>query len=664
MVLVKEEKQRRAEEALKEEHRHLQAIIDFLPDPTMVIDKTGRVTAWNRAIERMTGVKAEEMIGKGDYEYSLPFYGERRPILVDLALIPDEAFMASHYDEINRQDAVLAGEVFTPETYGGKGAYLWATASRLFDADGNVIGAVESIHDITKRKSLETALRESEEKYRLLVENANSIILRMDTKGNVTFFNDYASRFFGYSHEEIIGRNVIGTILPATDGAGRDLEKMILNIGFHYELYRNNENENICRNGRRVWVAWTNTPVLDDQGRCIEILSIGNDINERKEMEEQLRQVQKMKAIGQLAGGIAHDFNNILMTIIGFSTILKMKLDERDPIQSDIDQILAASDRAAHLTRSMLAYSSKQFMTPKPVDLNDIVRNGEKFLRRVIGEDLEFISTYADEPLKVLADSVQIEQVLMNLATNARDAMPDGGTLAISTESVEIKDHLLDINEFAKKGLYAVLTLSDTGIGMDKSTVDRIFDPFFTTKEVGKGTGLGLSMVYGVVRQHDGFIICYSNPGKGTTFRIYLPIFHGEMGEGPSLQDVQMTQGRETILLAEDDPSSRSLSRRYLEKFGYTVIEATNGEEAVKKYIEQRDKIDLALLDVIMPRLNGREVYRRIKEINPDIKIIFMSGYTDDIIHKEEIVEEGLTVLTKPTMIKELPLIIREVLDS
>jgi PAS domain S-box-containing protein len=527
-----------------------------------------------------------------------------------------------------------------------------------YDQNGNVVSVLAVGHDITERKRAEEAVRRANDYNRCLIEASIDPLVTIGRDGRITDVNSATEKVTGVPREGLIGRDFsdfftdqerakAGCQLVFDEGSVRDYE-----LGIRHA------------DGHVTPVLYNASVYRDEKDEIIGVFASARDMSERRSLEEQLRQAQKMEAIGQLAGGIAHYFNNILMTIVGFGNILKMKLDEGDPIQSDLDHILAASDRAAHLTRSMLAYGRKQLMTPNPVDLNDIVRKGERLLRRVIGEGSVFISTYTDKPLLVFADSAQMEQVLMNLALNARDAMPDGGTLAISTESVEIEDRLLDINEFAKKGLYAVLTLSDTGVGMDKSTIDRIFDPFFTTKEVGKGSGLGLSMVYGIVRQHDGFVTCYSEPGKGTTFRIYLPIFHGEGGEEQSLRDVQMTRGRETILLAEDDPTSRGVSKRFLENFGYTVIEATDGEEAVEKFIEHREKINLALLDVIMPRMNGREAYRRIKEMEPDAKVIFMSGYTADFIYKREFLEEGLTFLSKPTMLRKLPVKIREILDS
>jgi CheY-like chemotaxis protein len=312
----------------------------------------------------------------------------------------------------------------------------------------------------------------------------------------------------------------------------------------------------------------------------------------------------------------------------------------------------------------LLAYSRKQIMAPRTVDLNDIIRNGEKFLRRVIGEDVEFISSFSQAPLPVFADGMQIEQVLMNLATNARDAMPGGGTLTISTDCVEIDDRFVGLYEFAKRGVYALLSLSDTGVGMDKETTKRIFDPFFTTKEVGQGTGLGLSVAYGIIRQHDGFITCYSEPGNGTTFRIYLPLIQGEVENEAHTSETHLPEGKETILIAEDDGASRGVSKRLLENIGYTVIEAADGEEAVTKFRKYMDDIDLILLDVVMPKLNGRDVYRRIRETNPDAKVIFMSGYAADIIRMEEIVKEGMKVLSKPGMLKKLAFTIREALDS
>jgi two-component system cell cycle sensor histidine kinase/response regulator CckA len=635
---------KRMEQALSAKEREYQTLVDNIPDYIVRYDPELRRTYVNPAWEKASGLSANEVIN---------VHAE------DIPRVPKPA-IPEYLDNIRKtfETGIPQKIEFTWVNLQGVELYLDYKIVPEYDRNGNIASVLAVGHDITERKKAEEAVRHANDYNRCLIEASIDPFVTIGHDGRITDVNSATEKVTGVPREGLIGRDFSDFF---TD---QKRAKAGYQLVFNEGSVRDYELEIRHANGHTTPVLYNASVYRDEKGEVAGMFAAARDMSERRRLEEQLRQAQKMEAIGQLAGGIAHDFNNILMTIIGFGTILKMKLDERDPIQSDIDHILAASDRAANLTRSMLAYGRKQFMNPKTVDLNDIAKNGEKLLRRVIGEDLELISTYADKPLKVFADSVQIEQVLMNLATNARDAMPDGGTLSLHTESVEIEDRFLNINECAKKGLYAVLSFSDTGIGMDKGTVDMIFDPFFTTKEVGKGTGLGLSMVYGIVRQHDGFITCYSEPGKGTTFRIYLPIFHGEVGEGPPLQDVQMSRGRETILLAEDDPASRSVSRRYLENFGYTVIEATDGEEAVEKFIEHREKINLALLDVIMPKMNGREAYRRIKEMEPDAKVIFMSGYTADFIYKREFLEEGLTFLSKPTMLRELPVKIREILDS
>ena len=534
-----------------------------------------------------------------------------------------------------------------------------------------MLGGIMRIGDIfVERKEAEKALKESEEKFRLLSETAADAITMIDNEGDIAYWNPAAERIFGYPAHEVKGKSLHHLLAPERyHDMYRKGFALYRETGDGPAIGKTLEFEAVKKDGTEIPVEVSfSVTLLNNERYAIGMI---RDISERKraecdrmKLEEQLRQAQKMEAIGQLSGGIAHDFNNILMAIIGFSNILKMKLDERDPLQADIDQILAASDRAVHLTQGMLAYSRKQIMAPKTIDLNDIVRNGENFLRRVIGEDVEFITNFSEGPLTIYADSIQIEQVLMNLVANARDAMPDGGSLFIRTDCVEIDDRFVALFQFAKKGEYALLSLSDTGVGMDETTARRIFEPFYTTKGVGHGTGLGLSVVYGIIKQHDGFITCNSELGKGTTFRIYLPIIHGEVEKGMLIPEISLPEGKETILLAEDDDASRRVSKRYLETFGYTVIEASDGEEAVTIFRENGDVIDLSLLDVIMPRLNGREVYKRIREIKPDAKVIFMSGYTADIIRKEEIVGEGLKVLTKPAMLKELLVTIREELGA
>ena len=521
-----------------------------------------------------------------------------------------------------------------------------------------------------ERSQAEELLRESEEKMRLLTETAVDAITMIDGNGAIEYWNPAAERIFGYPAREVIGKSLHLLLAPERyhdafqKGFARYRETgRGANIGKTLEL------EAVRKDGTEipVEVSFSVLPLKNER----HAIGIMRDISERKEaeaerkkLEEQLRQSKKMEAIGTLTGGVAQDFNNILTAIIGFSTLIKLKLEDDDPLQVNIDNILSASDRAANLTRSMLAFCRKQIMTRRPVDLNEIIRKVEKFLVRVIGEDVELKTDLSGSSWNILADSVQIEQVLMNLATNARDAMPQGGTLSIETSSVEIDNDFVDKHGYGKAGRYAMLALSDTGFGMNEETSKRIYEPFFTTKPVGKGTGLGLSVVYGIVKQHNGFISCYSEKGKGTAFRIYLPIINADAEPGEAVADAPIPKGSETILLVEDDGDVRTPVRLYLENYGYRVIEAVDGADGVDKFLANEEEISLALIDVVMPRLNGREVCRRIRERKPGIRVVFMSGYTADILHQEELVDEGINILMKPAVNRELLKTIRQVLDQ
>lgn len=384
---------------------------------------------------------------------------------------------------------------------------------------------------------------------------------------------------------------------------------------------------------------------------------------EKEQLAEQLLQAQKMEAVGTLAGGIAHDFNNILTAIIGYGNLLQDELPELDPFNGYVAEINKAANKAATLTQRLLAFSRKQVINPKVLNLNNSIFGIIELLLRLTKEDVEFNIQLAEEDLFVKADEGQIEQVLINLVTNARDAMPTGGVLSISTTSTELDDNSYKTDKEFKAGKYAKLTVMDSGIGMDAETKDRVFDPFFTTKEVGKGTGLGLSIAYGIIANHNGYIEVDSEPGKWTSFEIYLPLI-ASSGENAELQSLAMPKGNnETILLAEDDFAVRVLAKHLLVKYGYNVIEAVDGEDAVVKFHENKDSVQVLLLDVIMPKKNGKQVYDEIRAIWPDIKAIFISGYTYDIINKENILEEGLNFVSKPLQPYELLRRIKEVVS-
>lgn len=392
--------------------------------------------------------------------------------------------------------------------------------------------------------------------------------------------------------------------------------------------------------------------------------SLKNRETEKEELAEQLRHSQKMEAIGTLAGGVAHDFNNMLTVINGYGALIKLGLDEGDKLWSYADQIVMSGERAATLTQRLLAYSRKQIISPRPMDLDDAIRNLEKMLGRLITEDIELQLHLAAADQVVMADPGQLDQVLMNLVTNARDALPQGGTIAVKTGVETLEDEFVRLHEQEKGGDYAVITVNDNGVGMTEEVRERIFDPFFTTKEVGKGTGLGLSMVYGIVKQHDGIIEVDSEPGRGTSFRIYLPLIE-RLTEARNMNTPPLPQGNaEMILVAEDDTTVMALLKGVLETNGYRVIEAPNGEEAVRKFSDHRDSIRLALLDVIMPRKNGRQVYEEMARLRPGVKALFISGYTHDVIDRKDALAEGTRLISKPVQPAELLMKVKEALES
>ncbi len=408
----------------------------------------------------------------------------------------------------------------------------------------------------------------------------------------------------------------------------------------------------------------TASPLMDADGKIAAGIEVVRDVTEDKRLKNQLLHAQKMDAIGQLAGGVAHDFNNILTAIMGYVYMLQVRMDRDSPLMTYVEEILDSAAGAANLTRSLLAFSRKQIINPKPVDLNEIIKRFGKLLRNLIGEEIELNITPAAGDLTVIADSLQIEQVLMNLVTNARDAMRGGGEIYINTGLAQLDAEFIRVHDYGKVGEYALLSISDSGAGMDERTRERIFEPFFTTKETGKGTGLGLSIVFGIIKQHNGYINVYSEPGKGTTFKIYLPLIGSGIKESDLTEIVPPAGGTETILVAEDEAAVRKAIKSMLEKFGYKIIEAVDGEDAIDKFAEGLDDIRLVILDVIMPKRNGKEVNEEIKKLSPGVKVLFTSGYTADIIHRKGILDKGLHFISKPLMPNELLRIVREVLDT
>jgi PAS domain S-box-containing protein len=517
-----------------------------------------------------------------------------------------------------------------------------------------------SVVDITERKKTERALRESENFLQTIIETEPECVKLLAPDGTILKMNRSGLAMIeADSLEQVVGKPVCSLVVPEYRQAFETLTEEV----FQGKSGRM-EFEMVGLKGRRLWLETRAVPLRNEKNEIIALLGITQDITEHRRLEEQLRQAQKMEAIGQLAGGIAHDFNNILTAIIGYAGLLQLKMKEDDPMRSDVEEILFSSERAAHLTQSLLAFSRKQTINPMPVNLNEIVKKVQSLLMRIIGEDIELRTVVKEPDLTVMVDRGQMEQVLMNLCTNARDAMSDGGILRIETARAEMGEEYTRTHGFGKPGVYALITVADTGVGMDEKTRERIFEPFFTTKESGKGTGLGLALVYAIIKQHDGYIDVYSELHKGSVFNIYLPIVRSKVEKAEAVEEDALKGGTETILLAEDDRDVRKLTKDVLEKFGYTVVEAQDGEEAVRAFIDNEERIRLLVFDIVMPRKNGAEAYEEIKKISPDIAVLFTSGYTDKVAIKAGALAERAYFFKKPISPRDLLRKVRELLDG
>jgi two-component system NtrC family sensor kinase len=648
---------KQAEDALRDQQRFSLDLIDSSATATFVLDTGHRIMLWNKACEELTGCSATEMLGTSNQWK--PFYSHKRSTVADVIIDSDTARLPELYKSfsqstLNHQGVRAEGWY---ASLGGRERYIIFEAAPIYDSKGGLIAAIETLQDITERKRAEDALAESEERYRMLFKSSPVGIFHYDNNLHITDLNSRFAEIIGSGVETLRGldmntlndRGVLPSLLEAISGKE----------GFFEGPYMT------TTSSIQIWCTMHTTPMLNSKGEIIGGIGIVEDHTDKHKLEQQLRQSQKLEAIGQLAGGVAHDFNNILSAIVGYAHLTLLKLGKDDPLRLNLDQILQASDRATTLTQSLLAFSRKQVINPRPNDLNEILRSVEKFLLRLISEDIEITTACAADKIIVFADSGQIEQLLMNLVTNARDAMPRGGNITIGTESVQLDEEFIESHGNVKAGGYALISVTDTGEGMNAETRERIFEPFFTTKAEGKGTGLGLSMVYGIVKQHDGYIYVYSEPGKGATFKVYLPLYRGAAVVEPvKTEPAAVTGGSETILLAEDDASLRKLAGVILRNYGYRVIEAVDGEDAVAKYGENRDLVQLVILDGIMPKKNGKEAYEEIRIINPSVRTIFASGYAEDILSREGLLEPGINFLLKPITPSELLRKVREVLDA
>jgi len=507
------------------------------------------------------------------------------------------------------------------------------------------------------------ALCTSEERYALAVQGSNDGIWDLNLATDEAYHSPRWKSILGYEGDEITGnfKEWESRIHP-------DDYQMVINV---FKAYLKGhtptfevEHRLQHKNGGYRWILSRGACLRDFQGRAYRMAGSITDITEHKKLEQQLLQSHKMESVGILAGGVAHEFNNLLLAISGYGQLLQESIPADDELsQESIANVIKAADRAADLTKSLLAFSRKQLLIPKPVHIDTIITNTCKLIQRVLGEDIEFRTSFSGKKLLVKADPGQIEQVLMNMVTNARDAMPHGGYLSITTKQVVVKKGSEAQYDLPEPGKYALISIADTGTGIDKKSLKNIFEPFYTTKEVGKGTGLGLSIVHGIIKQHNGSILASSEPGEGTTFNIYLPLIEGHAVKEESRTFVPLSNGMETLLVAEDEEVVRLFMKKILERAGYKVITAENGEDAVARF-RDHGNISLVLSDVVMPRKNGKEMLDEIRKIKPGVKVVFISGYAADVMQKKAIFEEGTEFITKPFNTKDLLQKVREELDK
>jgi len=638
----------KADDALMESCQFSRQIIDNVEVGVIVCGPDLRYQVWNPYMVKLTGPASGEILGKHPLEF-FPFLRE-----------------SGLYATLERS---LAGQMCPSadvpfhSPHNGRSGWATVTYAPLRNTKDEIIGVIGTVRDITVRRRAQDELEEATYRLQLATASGHLGIWDRDILSDFLVWDDRMYEIYGIGRDSFSSCFDAWSALLHPDDAATALEANRAAISG--ERIYDTEFRIMLPDGTVKHIKANGIVIRDGDGRAIRMIGLNQDITKQKHMEDQLRQSQKMEAIGQLAGGVAHDFNNILTVIYGYCHMMQASMERNSPYRSKVEQVLAAAERAANLTRSLLAFSRKQEMNQKPVNLNDIILNVGKLLNRIIGEDIQMQTVLSANPVKVFADSGQIEQVLMNLAANARDAMPGGGLLNIKTEHKETAEDFIHAHGYGVAGRYVVISVSDTGEGMDRDTSKKIFDPFFTTKEVGKGTGLGLSIVYGVIKQHNGYIDVHSEQGKGTTFSIYLPLYQGnhEDTEREAVPDFP-NSGTETILLVEDDASIRQFTDSLLGKFGYKVILAENGEEAVEKFRAHNERIGMIVMDMIMPRKSGKEAYQEIRELRPDAKVLFISGYNPDFLRNKGIVSSNEEVLAKPFQPLDFIRKVRCLLDS
>ena len=639
---------------LEEQKDFSENLVQNLAVPCFVLNDRHRVIIWNRACEELTGIPASEVLGTSRHWSG--FHLSERTTQADLVLDGDYREVDNRFNQLWRRSPLIPGgmhgEAWCSNLQGLEG-YLMFSSAPVRNRAGEVIAAIETVEDITKRKRGEDQLRTLS----CAVEQSPNMVVITDTAGTIEYVNRKFVEVTGYSSDEAVGANPrllkgttpgeVFTDLWRTVSAGKEWRGELQNKKKGGELYS------------EVAII---SPVQDERGVVSHYIALKEDVTERRALAQALRHAQKMESLGTLTGGVAHDFNNILTAIIGYGNLIQMKSAPADPCQRFAGQVVAAAEKAAVLTRGLLAYSRNQSMSPAPLDLNELVGRVDRLLSRVLGEGIVFSSALHPEPLRLFADSSQLEQMLMNLAVNARDAMPEGGTLQIRTEAIELDQEFLKRKGFGALGRHARLSVSDSGIGLDQATRERIFEPFFTTHGVGGGPGLGLSIVHGIVAQHKGHIEVESEPGEGCVFRVYLPLVVPPVRVREPAP--RSGKGGETVLLVEDDPQVRAIIGEVLRGERYQVLEAADSEEGMRSFAQHGARVRLLLVDVVMPGRGGLELYREIRALNSEVRVLFMSGYPEEQIRARGVLASDLAFIAKPLSPVELLSRVRGILEG